>query len=77
MPSGACSNSARVVAHCSLLLLQTTVDAVAVAPHGTPDSPVNYSGVAPRKPEASKLELIHPSAPDSVQWCTEHCPVAH
>jgi hypothetical protein len=26
--------------HCSLLLLQTTVGAVAVAPHGTPDSPV-------------------------------------
>jgi hypothetical protein len=30
--------------HCSLL--QTTVGAVAVAPHGTPNSPVNYSGVA-------------------------------
>jgi hypothetical protein len=26
--------------HCSLLLLQTTVGTVAVAPHGTPDSPV-------------------------------------
>jgi hypothetical protein len=35
-------------AHCSrtVHLLQTTVGAVAVAPHGTPDSPVNYSGVA-------------------------------
>jgi hypothetical protein len=31
----------------------------------TPDSTMNYSGVAPRKPEASKLELIHPGAPDS------------
>jgi hypothetical protein len=39
---------------------------LAVAPHGTPDSPVNYSGVAPRKPEASKLELIHHGAPDTV-----------
>jgi hypothetical protein len=27
--------------HCSLL--QTTVRAVAVTPHGTPDSPINYS----------------------------------
>jgi hypothetical protein len=26
---------------------------------------VNYSGVAPRKPEASKFELIHPGALDS------------
>jgi hypothetical protein len=49
--------------HCTLL--QSTVGAVAVTPLGTPDSPVNYSGVAPRKPEASKLELIHPGAPDS------------
>jgi hypothetical protein len=32
---------------------------------GTPDSPVNYSGVAPRIPEASELERIHPGAPDS------------
>jgi hypothetical protein len=47
-PSSACSNSARADAHCSVhcLLLQTTVGAVAVAPPGTPDSPVNYSGVA-------------------------------
>jgi hypothetical protein len=51
--------------HCSLLLLQTTVGAVSRYSAGTPDSPVNYSGVAPRKPEASKLELIHPGAPDS------------
>jgi hypothetical protein len=41
-----CSDSAHADAHCSLLLLQTTVGAVAVAPHDTPDSPVNYSGVA-------------------------------
>jgi hypothetical protein len=46
-----CSDSVCVVralftVHCSLLLLQTTVGAVAIAPHDTPDSPVNYSGVA-------------------------------
>jgi hypothetical protein len=44
-PSGACSDSARVVAHCSLLLLQTTVSAVAVAPPGTPNSPVLHRTV--------------------------------
>jgi hypothetical protein len=31
--------------HCSLLLLQTTVGAVAVAPHGTSDSPVLHRTV--------------------------------
>jgi hypothetical protein len=53
--------------HCSLLLLQTTVGVIAVTPLGTPDSSVNYSGEAPRKPEASKLKLIHPGAPDTVR----------
>jgi hypothetical protein len=33
----------------------------------TPDSPVNYSGVAPQIPEASKLEGIHPGALDTVR----------
>jgi hypothetical protein len=33
----------------------------------TPVSPVNYSGVAPRIPEASELERIHPGAPDTVR----------
>jgi hypothetical protein len=36
----------------------------------TPDSPVNYSGVAPRIPEASELEGIHLGAPDTVRWHT-------
>jgi hypothetical protein len=39
----------------------------------TPDSPVNYSGVAPQIPEASELELIHPDHPgasDTVWWHT-------
>jgi hypothetical protein len=40
---------------------------LAVAPLGTPDSPVNYSGMAPQIPEASELELIHPGAPDTVR----------
>jgi hypothetical protein len=42
----------------------------------TPNSPVNYSGVAPRISEASKLELIHPGASITVRWCIGHCPVA-
>jgi hypothetical protein len=36
----------------------------------TPDSPVNYSGDAPGKPEGEEFELKHPSAPDTVRWCT-------
>jgi hypothetical protein len=37
---------------------------------GAPDSPVNYSGAAPGKPEAEEFKLIHPVAPDTVQWHT-------
>jgi hypothetical protein len=44
---------------------------------GAPDSPVNYSGAAPGKPEGEEFELKHPGAPDTVRWCTGHCPVAH
>jgi hypothetical protein len=32
---------------------------------GTPDSPVNYSGAAPRIPEDGKFRVGFPSAPDS------------
>jgi hypothetical protein len=47
-PSDACSISARTVGtvHCSHC--RRPLARVAVAPLGTPDSPVNYSGVAPR-----------------------------
>jgi hypothetical protein len=59
--------SARAVAlftiHCILLL--TTVGAVSRCSADRPDSLVNYSGVAPRKPEASKFGMILPGAPDS------------
>jgi hypothetical protein len=44
---------------------------------GTPDSPVNYSGVAPRIPESGKFGVDLPGAPDTVLWCTGHCPVVH
>jgi hypothetical protein len=76
-PSGACSDSARAVAHCSLLLLQTTVGAVAVAPQGTPDSPVLHQTVRwiiaewlpefPKMASSELISLVHrtlPGAPD-------------
>jgi hypothetical protein len=66
-PSGACSDSARVVAHCSLLLLQTTVGAVSRCSAVTPDSPVNYSGGAPRVPEVEQFRVILPGAPYTVR----------
>jgi hypothetical protein len=42
-----------------------------------PDSPVNYSGVPLEIPEGEEFSLEFPSAPDTVRWCTRHCPVAH
>jgi hypothetical protein len=70
-----CLTSAHTVAH--LVLLQATVGAeVAVAPlahqtlsGATPDSPVNYSGVAPRIPEGEQFGVGVPGTPDTVR-CT-------
>jgi hypothetical protein len=42
-----------------------TVGAVAVTPLGTPDTPVNYSGVASQIPEGGKFAVDLPGAPDS------------
>jgi hypothetical protein len=68
--------------HCSLL--QTIVGAISrcSAWHtgqsgATPDSPVNYSGVAPQIPEAEQFGVDLLGAPDTVRWCTKHCLVAH
>jgi hypothetical protein len=65
--------SARVVAlftvHFSLL--QTTVGAVSRCSAGTPDSPVNYSGVVSQIPEGGKFGVDLPGAPDTVRWHTE------
>jgi hypothetical protein len=71
-PSDTYSDSAHAVAHCSSLFTfcRRPLALLAVTPLGTPDSPVNYSGVAPQIPEASELERIHPGAPDTVRWCT-------
>jgi hypothetical protein len=64
--------SARAAAHCSvpLFLCRRPLALFSRYSAGTPDSPVNYSGVAPRIPEASELERIHPGAPDTVRWHT-------
>jgi hypothetical protein len=64
-----------LLTHCSrtVHLLQTTVGVVAVALHGTPDSPVNYSGVAFQKPEAKQFRVDLPGAPDTVAHRTVRC----
>jgi hypothetical protein len=71
--------SARVGAlftvHCSYS--RRPLAQVDVAPLGTPDSPVNYSGVASRIPEGGKFGIDLPGAPDTVRWCTGHCLMAH
>jgi hypothetical protein len=60
--------------------LQVTVGAeVAIAPlaHRTvrcaSDSPVNYSGVAPRIPEGEQFGVGVPSAPDTVRCARPGC----
>jgi hypothetical protein len=71
-PSGAALTSARTGAHCSLLLLRCRRP-LALCSHysaGTPDSPMNYSGAAPRIPEGGKFRVWFPGAPDTVRWHT-------
>jgi hypothetical protein len=36
----------------------------------TPDSPVNYRGLASRIPEGEQYGVGVPGAPDTVRWCT-------
>jgi hypothetical protein len=66
-PSGAALTSARVGAHCSLLLFRCRRPLGLCSRYsaGTPDSPVNYSGAAPRIPEGGKFGVRFPGAPDS------------
>jgi hypothetical protein len=58
--------------HCSRTVhfCRRSLALLAVAPHGTPDSPVNYSGVAFQKPEGGKFGFDLPGAPDTVSWHT-------
>jgi hypothetical protein len=68
-PSGAALTSAHVGAHCSLLLFRCRRPLVLCSRYsaGTPDSPVNYSGAAPRIPEGGKFRVGFPGAPDTVR----------
>jgi hypothetical protein len=58
----------RTVAHCSseFQLLQATVARSSRCSAGALDSPVNYSGARPEKPESGELETVR-------SWCTGHC----
>jgi hypothetical protein len=42
---------------------------------GAPDSPMNYSGAPLDFPEGDEFDLESSGAPDTVRWCTGHCPV--
>jgi hypothetical protein len=68
-PSGAALTSARAGAHCSLLLYRCRRPLALCSRYsaGTPDSPVNYSGAAPRIPEGGKFRVGFPGAPDTVR----------
>jgi hypothetical protein len=59
-------------AHCSRCRrpLESTVALASRCSAGTPDSPVNYSGAWPEKPEGEELESIAPGALNTVRWHT-------
>jgi hypothetical protein len=78
-PSAPALTSARAVAHCSvsLFLCRRPLARVAVAPLGTPDSPVLHRTVRwiiaerpPRILEGGKFGVELPGAPDTVRWHT-------
>jgi hypothetical protein len=78
-PSGAALTLRELSAHYSRCRwpLELTVALASRCSGGTPDSPVNYSGAALQKHEGGKFEGVRPCAPDTVRWCTRHCPVVH
>jgi hypothetical protein len=71
-PSGVALTSARAGAHCSHLLFHCRRPLALCSRYSaaTPDSPLNYSGVAPRIPEGGKFGVGFPGAPDTVRWHT-------
>jgi hypothetical protein len=58
--------------HCSFCRrpLESTVALPSRCSAGAPDSPVNYRGAWPQKPEGEEFESIDPGAPDTVRWHT-------
>jgi hypothetical protein len=71
-PSTPVLTSARAVVHCSvsLFLCRRPLALDSRYSAGTPDSLVNYSGVAPKIPEGGKFGVGFPGAPDTVRWHT-------
>jgi hypothetical protein len=71
-PSGAALTLRELFVHysCCRRPLESTVALGSRCSGGTPDSPVNYSGARPQKPEGKEFEVDPP-------WCTGHRPVAH
>jgi hypothetical protein len=75
-PPSACSGSARAVGtvHCSLFTFVVDRWRCSLTPHGTPDSPVNYSGGQFQKPKGGKFGVILPGAPDTVRCARSGLP---
>jgi hypothetical protein len=71
-PSAPALTSTHAVAHCSVLLFLCRRPLALYRRYsaGTPDSPVNYSGVAPRIPEGGMFGVGFPGAPGTVRWHT-------
>jgi hypothetical protein len=70
---------AREIFNSSILASKSTLSflRLGIETSQTFDSPVNYSGAPSDFPEGSKFSVECPSAPDTVRWCSRHCPVAH
>jgi hypothetical protein len=60
--------SAHAGAHCSAFIVRCRRPLALCSRYsaGAPDSPVNYSGAAPRIPEGGKFGVGFPGAPDSL-----------
>jgi hypothetical protein len=61
--------SARAGTHCSAFIVRCIRPLALCSRYsaGTPDSPVNYSGSAPRIPEGEQFGVGFPGAPDTVR----------
>jgi hypothetical protein len=66
------SDSTCTVHHCSsgARAFASTVARSSHCSAVTPDSPVNYSGARPEKPESGEFEIVRPGALDTVRWHT-------
>ena len=68
-PFGVCSD---LCAHCSAfnVLCRRPLVRSSRCSAGAPNSPMNYSGAAPRIPEGEQFGVEFPGAPDTVRWHT-------